>query len=227
MKLYSAPLSLFARKVEIALYEKHLPFERVEVPFTQSEGYRPKNPDVLAANPKGQVPVLLDGDLTLYDSTVILEYLEDAYPDPPLYPATPADRAKCRLLEVFADEILLAPVRALMYRTGPRWGDQARQAAEDASALAAEPVIAGYLADLDAQLSDREYFCDVLTVADIALFTTVLYGLRLGSPALTGHPRLAAWYTRLRDRPAFSRVRAEILAADRALSVPVDRPGEP
>src|SRR3954451_9976116 len=58
MKLYSGPLSLFSRKVEIALHEKGLAFERVMVRFTQTEGYHPKHPDVLAANPKGQVPVL-------------------------------------------------------------------------------------------------------------------------------------------------------------------------
>src|SRR5213075_2845230 len=91
MLLYSGPLSLFSRKVEIALNEKGLPFERVMVPFTQAAGYAPKHPAVLAANPKAQVPVLVDGDLTLFDSTVIFEYLEDAYPVPPLYPAG-ADR---------------------------------------------------------------------------------------------------------------------------------------
>ena len=79
MKLYSGPLSLFSRKVEIALREKGLPFERLVVAFSQESGYRPKDPDVLAVNPKGQVPVLVDGELSLYDSTIILEYLEDAY----------------------------------------------------------------------------------------------------------------------------------------------------
>ena len=73
VKLYSAPLSLFARKVEIALREKGLAFEQVMVPFSQERGYAPKHPDVLAANPKGQVPVLVDGALSLFDSTVILE----------------------------------------------------------------------------------------------------------------------------------------------------------
>ena len=73
MKLYSGPLSLFSRKVEVALHEKGLPFERVFVPFSQAKGYSPKHPDVAAANPKAQVPVLVDGDLTLFDSTVILE----------------------------------------------------------------------------------------------------------------------------------------------------------
>src|SRR5690349_15127963 len=89
MKLYSGPLSLFSRKVEIALHEKGLSFERIQVAFSQTKGYSPKHPEVLAANPKGQVPVLIDGDLALYDSTAILEYLEDAYPAPPLYPALP------------------------------------------------------------------------------------------------------------------------------------------
>src|SRR5215470_982845 len=99
MKLYSGPLSLFSRKVEIALGEKGLSFDRIMVPFTQERGYQPKHPDVLAANPKGQVPVLVDGELSLFDSTLIFEYLEDAYPRPPLYPRGAAARARCRLLE--------------------------------------------------------------------------------------------------------------------------------
>ena len=94
MLLYSAPLSLFARKVEIVLAEKGLAYDRVMVPFTQTTGYSPKHPAVIAANPKAQVPVLIDGDLTLYDSTVIIEYLEDAYPYPALFPETPGLRAR-------------------------------------------------------------------------------------------------------------------------------------
>ena len=57
--------------------------------FSQSEVYSPKHPAVIAANPKKQVPVLVDGDLTLFDSTVIFEYLADAYPQPPLMPRDP------------------------------------------------------------------------------------------------------------------------------------------
>ena len=86
MKLYSGPLSLFSRKVEIALGEKGLAFEREMVAFTQERGYQPKHPDVLAANPKGQVPVLVDGDITLFNSTLIFGYLEEAYPAPALLP---------------------------------------------------------------------------------------------------------------------------------------------
>ena len=89
------------------------------VPFSQAAGYSPKHPAVLAANPKGQVPVLIDGDLTLFDSTLIFEYLEDAYPLPSLYPAGAAARARCRRLELTADEILLPLVVRLMHRTTP------------------------------------------------------------------------------------------------------------
>jgi glutathione S-transferase len=65
--LYSGPLSLFARKVEIALREKGLAFERIMVPFNQTTGYDPKHPEVVALNPKKQVPVLNDAGLVLYD----------------------------------------------------------------------------------------------------------------------------------------------------------------
>src|SRR3954466_15585127 len=106
--LYVGPLSLYSRKAEIALREKGLAFEQVLVPFTQAKGYSPKHPAVTAANPLQRVPVLVEGDLTLFDSTVILEYLEDAYPAPPLYPRDPKAKAQCRLVELEGDEILFA-----------------------------------------------------------------------------------------------------------------------
>jgi len=141
MQLYSGPLSLFSRKVEIALHEKGLPFERVLVPFSQAAGYTPKHPAVLAGNPKGQVPVLIDGDLTLFYSTVILEYLEDAHPRPPLFPADPKMRARCRLFELEADEIVLPLVRLLMYRSEPPHSDPARRQSQEAEGRRGEAAI--------------------------------------------------------------------------------------
>ena len=222
MKLYSGALSLFSRKVEIALREKALPFERILVPFSQTRGYSPKHPDVLVANPKGQVPVLVDGNLSLYDSTVILEYLEDAYPDPALYPRTPQERARCRLFDLFADEIMLVPLRALMFRTEPKPDDPGRWNASEARAKEAEAVLAGHFADLDRRLGDRDYFCGAFSAADIAVFMAVLWVRRLGGPSLKGHEALAAWYARLCERPAFASVAAEIVEADRDLSAPVE-----
>jgi glutathione S-transferase len=222
MKLYSGPLSLFSRKVEIALHEKGLDFERVMVPFNQSVGYSPKHPDVLAANPKGQVPVLVDGDLTLYDSTVILEYLDDAYPEPRLYPGSPKERAACRLLDLFADEVMLVPIRAFMHRTGPRPADPQTWEADEARAKQAGAVIEQHFADLESRLGDRPYFCGTFSAADIALFMAVLFTQRLGGPPLDRHRALSAWFERVSARPAFAKAATEIVAADRELSAPVE-----
>jgi glutathione S-transferase len=222
MKLYSGALSLFSRKVEIALYEKGLSFERIQVPFTQTRGYAPKDPAVLAANPKGQVPVLMDGELALYDSTVILEYLEDAYPSPALYPRQPEERARCRLLDVFADEVMLVPLRALMHRTEPHAADDPRFLAKETKAKEGELVIAGHFAKLEDELSGQSFLCGAFSAADIAVFMSVFWARRLGGPSLTASPGLTAWYDRLSERPAFARVIAEIAAADRELSAPVD-----
>jgi glutathione S-transferase len=222
LKLYSAPLSLFAKKVEIALAEKGLGFERILVPFDQRQGYAPKHPDVLAANPKGQVPVLIDGTLTLYDSTVILEYLDDAYPDPRLYPRGPAARARCRMLDLFADEIMLVPLRALMHRTGPRPADASRWLQGEEQARQAEDTLAGQFEQIDRWLDDGPYLCQAHSVADIAVFMAVFYAQRLGGPGLGALPRLSAWYRRLKARPTYARIVSEVMAADRELSERVE-----
>jgi glutathione S-transferase len=221
MRLYSGPLSLFSRKVEIALHEKNLDFERIEVAFTQIEGYRPKHPDVVAANPKGQVPVLVDDGLTLFDSTVILEYLEDAYPAPPLYPTDPRQKARCRLVETDADEVVFTDVRRLLYRSEPPLADAERQKARQEEGRRGEEGIAVHYRRLDEQLGAKDCLCGVFTVADIAMFMTVHFAVRLNGPRLDGFPALTAWYQRVGRRPSVTRVVKEIAEADRKLSWPL------
>ena len=218
MKLYSGPLSLFSRKAEIALGEKGLAFEREMVPFTQAKGYSPKHPAVLAANPKAQVPVLVDGDLTVFDSTVIAEYLEDAYPQPPLFPREARARARCRLLELYGDEVLLPQLRRMMFRTEPPHPDAAAQALREEEGRQADAELRRLYGKLQDELGDREYFCGTFSVADISLFMAVLWSLRLKGPRLEGHPRLASWHARVRARPPAGKAADEIAAADRALS---------
>ena len=89
MKLYSGPLSMFGAKVEIALREKGLDFELEMVPFTQQLGYQPRHPEVLRINPKRQVPVLIDREMEISDSTQIFEDLEDRCALPALWPGGP------------------------------------------------------------------------------------------------------------------------------------------
>jgi glutathione S-transferase len=221
--LYSGPLSLFSRKIEIALREKALPFERIMVPFNQTTGYDPKHPEVVAINPKQQVPVLNDDGIVLYDSTIILEYLEDAYPEPPLFPLCPGARARCRLDELYADEIMLQALKPLMHRTSPPNTDQIRRLAQEADALIAEQALEKHYAVLEDRLAGREFFGDAVSVADIALFMSVLFSLRLGGPSLGPFDGLSRWFERLKLRPAFAQAAVEIAEADRRLSFPLKR----
>ena len=221
MKLYSGPLSLFSRKAEIALGEKGLAFERVMVPFTQERGYQPKHPDVLAANPKGQVPVLIDRDLTLFDSTLIFEYLEDAYPAPPLLPTGAAARARCRMMELHADEVVFPHARAFFYRTDPPHPDPAQRQANEQSGQRAEVALRDHFASLDKLLLAQQFLCGALSYADIAMFMTVLWTQRLKGPSIRDYPALAAWHDRLAARPPFGKAAAEIAAADKELTRPI------
>ncbi|MCV9940764.1 glutathione S-transferase family protein [Boseaceae bacterium BT-24-1] len=221
--LYSGPLSLFSRKIEIALREKGLAFERIMVPFNQTTGYDPKHPEVVAINPKQQVPVMNDDGLVLYDSTVILEYLEDAYPEPSLLPLCPGARARCRLDELYADEIMLQALKPLMHRTSPPSTDQTRRFAQEADALIAERALENHYAVLEDRLAGRDFFGDAVSIADIALFMSVLFSLRLGGPSLAPFDGLSRWFDRLKLRPAFTQAAVEIAEADRRLSFPLKR----
>jgi glutathione S-transferase len=115
MRLYSGPLSVFSAKAEIALREKGVPFELIMVRFDRVTHYEPKHPEVVRINPKGQVPVLVDGAVEIFDSTQILEYLEHRCPTPPLWPDAVPARAEARLLELKSDE-LLCPLVASLWR---------------------------------------------------------------------------------------------------------------
>src|ERR1700757_5219278 len=114
MKLYSGPLSMFGAKAEIAAHEKGLDVEVVMVPFEMKTLYSPKHPEVLRVNPKRQVPVLIDDDLEIFDSTQIFEYFETIKPEPALWPADAKDRARARLLEHKSDEVYFPPIVRLM-----------------------------------------------------------------------------------------------------------------
>lgn len=104
--LYNADLSPYAARVRLAVYLKGL--EDV-VTFAPPPGGGLKSPEYLAENPLGKVPSLkLDSGFCLPESELIVEYLEDAYPEPPLRPADPEVRAKARLVARLAD-LYLAP----------------------------------------------------------------------------------------------------------------------
>ncbi|WP_295875080.1 glutathione S-transferase family protein [uncultured Zhongshania sp.] len=94
--LHGNSVSPFVRKVLVALAIKGIDFEQVQqMPYSGDAEY-------LKISPLGKIPALQDGDLNLCDSTVICEYLEDSYPDNPIYPTDPKQKAKARWVEELA-----------------------------------------------------------------------------------------------------------------------------
>jgi glutathione S-transferase len=98
--VFEHPLSPYAQKVKIALDEKHIAYT-AKMPAAIGTGHIDQ--EFMKANPRGEVPALIDGDVAIFDSTIILEYLEDRWPNPPLLPKDPAARARARTIEDVMD----------------------------------------------------------------------------------------------------------------------------
>lgn len=91
MTLFSGASDMHSHRVRIVLAEKGINFESVDV-----DAANPPE-DLLELNPYGEVPTLVDRDLVLYDSQVIMEYLDERFPHPPLMPVDPVSRAQSRM----------------------------------------------------------------------------------------------------------------------------------
>jgi glutathione S-transferase len=192
-KLYSGPLSLFGTKVDIALREKGIPFQLIMVPFSEAAGYSPKDETVVRVNPKQQVPVLIDEQVELFDSTQIFEYLEEIAPTPALWPGGIASRAMARQLELMADEIYFAQVVKLFGLQNDRGGPAAQ---------AAYAVMRTYHQQMESQLGSWEFLVKEISYADIAFFMAMLFGDRMGCPLNEATPKLLEWRTRMAIRPS-------------------------
>jgi len=200
MKLITHALSPYSAKVRIALREKGIPFEDEKLPITRS-GIARKPERLLAANPRGQVPVLFDGELVLHDSTVILEYFEERDPRPALFPKGAAERARARLLEDDADWLMNGAIAELLAETfrkpDPATRDEARLA------KAAEAIRAAH-GRLERTLADgREHLAGAaFTIADLGWLFPVSFAAFFGVPPGDAQPRLGAWLLRVSARPS-------------------------
>jgi glutathione S-transferase/RNA polymerase-associated protein len=192
--LYEHPLSPYAQKVKIALAEKGIAFECRLPDFMSGQ-----DPDFAAANPRLEVPALVDGDTRVFDSTIILEYLEDRWPTPALLPATPAERARVRMLEELCDTyyeaISWAAMEIRVFRRAS--GD----VAERLLARGAEQV-AGVNRYRERQLGDRAWFNGAAFGWGDLSVVPYVHGAAVTGNVPAAGSRLAAWLDRVRARPS-------------------------
>jgi glutathione S-transferase len=214
MKLYSGPVSMFGAKAEIAVLEKGIDCPREFVPFSLAALYQPRHPVVARANPKEQVPVLVDGDLELYDSTQIFEYLEHAYPEPALWPSEPKARARARLAELESDEVFFPNVVTLMPMQRAQAGDE--------GVAKAQASIERFYSKTEAVLEGREYLAGPFTYADIAFFMAQFFATFLGAPPPAGLSNVAGWRGRVGSRESVRKVAGTMAQylRDQGLSLP-------
>ncbi len=205
LKLYEHPLSPYAQKVKLALYEKGIPFV-AEVP----DIFGGTNDEFVGSSPRQEVPSLIDGEVHVFDSTIILEYLEDKWPEPPLLPPSPAQRARVRMLEELCDTYFeainwaLAEIRVF----GRAKGDHAAQLVARAGAQ-----ISGMYRRLERELGDRTWFNGAsFGWGDLSVwpYVTGSVGQGFAPPA---ESRLASWLAHANERDSTAQCAAAAMAA--------------
>lgn len=201
--LFDVPLSPYAQKVKLALLEKGLSFETKLMDLTRASD------ELRQVSPRVEVPALVDGDLTLVDSSIIVEYLEDAYPEPALLPKTPRERARVRWVEELCDTQYEAVVWGVSELTTFH-----RAAGEhrDSMLATASAQVARLNERLEAELQDRAWLNgDQFGFGDLVAFPHVNAASGQGNKPLPGS-RLDGWLRAMRQRPSAQRCKADILA---------------
>jgi glutathione S-transferase len=210
IRLCGFHISNYHNKVRIALLEKGIAFE-------EDAGVKPsQKPDYLAKSPLGKVPYLeVDGE-RLCESGVILEYLEDAYPEKPLLPKDPLARARVREIVVFLELHLELVVRRLYGGLffGSSFSDETKAHVERDVAKGVRALKA--VAKFDPFIAGKE-----LTIADCAAFVhlplvSLVTKMAYGRDALEDIPQVKAYLKMLGERPAFARVNEDRKAAQAA-----------
>jgi len=203
--LYEHPLSPFAQKVKIALYEKGIPFDAV-----LPDIFGGSDAAFIASSPRREVPSLVDGDTTVFDSTIILEYVEDKWPRPPMLPATPAERARVRMIEELCDTYFeainwaVAEIRVFKRATG--------ELAERLLARAGEQIGKMH-GRLERDLGARQFFTgDHFGWGDLSVYPYVAGAVGQGFPPRPDS-KLAAWFGRVSERDSVQRCAAAALEA--------------
>jgi len=195
LTLYDYPDCPFCQKVRVVLAEKDLEFEKIFVDLRRQEQ---KSPDFLRLNPYGKVPVLVDEDEVIYESTIINEYLEDEYPIPRLMPEDSGGRARVRLLEDYCDNSFIPATTTLLAQLRKTEAERDMQRVDQAR----EDLRRG-LYFLSDRLGQQEFLVGKeFTLADAAFAPRIMVIGRLGVELEPALGNVQAWIERIRARPS-------------------------
>ena len=227
MKLYHAGVSSCSQKVRMVLAEKSLDWDSVVLDLQRGDQFAP---DYVALNPNAVVPTLEDDGVVTIESALINEYLDDAYPDVPLKPASAAERHRMRLWTKKTDT-LHSSCGVITYAIGVRPGllgrpkdevDALIDAIPEAGRRAVRRSVVDHGVDapefgaavdahrslfdeLEIRLQDHDWLAgDDFSLADANLLPYVLRADHLGLGGLiTRRPALVAWFDRVKARPSY------------------------
>ena len=194
-------VSPYARKVFLALDHKGVDYEIDPiVPFFGGDEFT-------RLNPLRRIPVLIDGDLVIPDSTVICEYLHDRYPEQPLYPADPAERARARWLEEFADSRLGdVMIWKLFFQRNVKPRVWKQDTDEEVVATAVTRDLPEIMDWLEPQAPVGGFLFDDLSMTDLTFASFFRNAALAGwTPDAARWPRVAAWIDHVFATPLFAR----------------------
>ncbi|MGH7985424.1 MAG: glutathione S-transferase family protein [Candidatus Binataceae bacterium] len=193
MKLFTFATSPYARKVRMILDYKGISYDPVERCYSLD-----RKDDLKAASRRAEVPVLiLDDGRAIEDSTIICEYLEEVYPEPPVYPSDAYERTRARFIEDLCDRSFDAVAFGYFFGV-------LREADPESQAMrtAAREEFGALIATLERELGDRLYFCgEKPTVADFAAICHAPAARAVGVK-LADFPAVTNWIERMRKLPA-------------------------
>ncbi|NJD25055.1 MAG: glutathione S-transferase [Betaproteobacteria bacterium] len=196
MKLIGSHTSPFVRKVRIVLAEKKMEVDFViDSPWLEGTG-------VPALNPLGKIPVLvLDDETPLFDSRVIVEYIDNVTPNNKLFPATNRERIEVKRWEALADGVCDAAAMAFLEAKRPKKEQSAAWIARQ------REKVTRALEFMAEELGEKPHCMGThLSMADLAVGTALGY-LCFRFPDITwqeDHPNLARLYAKLMQRPSFA-----------------------
>jgi glutathione S-transferase len=202
--------STHASKTKVVLEEKRVPYRIENLP---PGNLWKKPPEMTARHPLGKVPYIEEDGLTIYDSTVIDEYLEDRYSWPRLMPSDPVMRAKIRMVEQFADEAILAGNLPPIWM--PYWSDPDKRDTErmEKGREGLRTRDLPYLEKLLGEAPAGGYVCGGFSMADVPMMVLAMV-LEVDKLALDKFPLVEKYLRLLRERPSYRSISPGTKVAD-------------